>query len=299
MNPPQSYSLSIEELAYAMGILGGAEAAGAFLAMANRQGPGEVGLQPDQVRARLMAASHSLIARQLLCVDVKCSTTTLEPAFEGTVKALLQNRYSLVCSASGPQGDLAVTYFFTQNEGAQPGAVIVAWSELEVVSHLDRLDGPDAVASHLCAVFDLPGISHTFSWETPAPDGKISVQALETARLKLARHPGEAVQTLEDGGLSPLLAGQLTNDLLACVLRGSLFVTGRPQTDGTPPPERAAGGASEGLLFLKGQQHLWLFDLQPSAQPTAPLEADVYRTDLLPGSPSIFPILLRRLTHRV
>ena len=55
--PTQQFNLAVEEVAYAMGVLGGSETAHGFLASLLGERP------KKEIEGRLLAASHSLVSR--------------------------------------------------------------------------------------------------------------------------------------------------------------------------------------------------------------------------------------------
>jgi hypothetical protein len=232
-----AFRLSIEELAYALGV-----AASVFLLCL-------LGERPQrEMQGRLLAAAHGLAARELLDFDEDAGIRGLSPALAAAVAPLLQHSRAIRCSRVAG-GHEAVLSFFFGSDGVSAQRL-----QRSIVAHLERLDGPVAALERAVAFFDLP-----------ADNGKDA--ALGTAAASLleqARYANDAAQResyaaqFAAGGLPAGTAVALANDLSHPAVRGSVL---RIMVDGDRP------AANAGFLVLHAAARAWLFEPeQPDAE---------------------------------
>ena len=243
-----AFRLSIEELAYALGVMGGEEAASVFLLSL-------LGERPQrEMQGRMLAAAHSLAARELLDFDEDAGIRGLSPALAATVAPLLQHSSVIRCSRNaGAQEAVLSLYFGSDGVSAQS-------LRRSIVVHLERLDFADAL-ERAVAFFDLPAVNGR-----DAALGSVAATLLEQAR-----HVCDAVQResfaaqFAAEGLPDGTAVALAHDLSHSAARGSVL---RITVEGDRPV------ASAGFLVLHAAARAWLFE---------PVQSDAEVVRVLPG----------------
>ncbi len=256
-------ALSIEELAYAMGVLGGADAATGYLL-------GILGQRPRQeVEGRLLAAAHGLVARSYLDFDATTGSSWLTDQLAEMIKPVARNDYTLRMSRiSGGREEIATLY--VSGEG-----LVLHQLHQSVVSHL--LQVPDlASAQEQCLIFfDLSNDSE-LSTQSLA---KIPADLVDDLRRNDQAQPVEvAISELVSHGLRVEQAAKLANDLRNHDGRGSIA---RLETQGDEVVSQ------RGMLVLKGVQRSWLFNILP---------AESGALEVFSGSPVVFGKLFTALT---
>jgi hypothetical protein len=209
------YRLSIEELAFALGHLGGADVATGFIASTLGD------LAEAEVKARLVAACHSLAARGLLQANMQQANATLEPTFAAVAGALVQSQRLLRCNVVSQHDDQLITFFLGR-------AREVGWVEsrvesgvIAVLTCLNGQNDDDALAGLTERVLHwVPNRSS----HGDLPSGSLGQISSETLkRLRDNSQPqAELVMTLMQHGFTDSTA----QAVLACVagasVRGSL-----------------------------------------------------------------------------
>lgn len=254
--------LSIEELAYAMGVVGGIDTAVGFLL-------GTLGQRPrPEVEGRLLAAAHSLIARGYLEFDGITGSSWLTDSLARMVQPLVHSRYILRLSrTSGEEEEIATLY--TSDEG-----MVLQRFQRGVVSHLLSL-------AHMTEARDQCQLFFGLMNETEASSvslGRISADTLDALRRSSQERSVEAIAAeLTSYGLEPVPALKLAEDLRSDAGRGSIV---RLETQGEEVISQ------RGMLILKGNRRNWLFEISPA-------EADVLHVYW--GTPTVFGTLFMRL----
>jgi hypothetical protein len=243
-----NYRLSLEELAFALGVIGGVDVASAFLVTTLGK------LKDDDLSGRLTAASHSLLARELMTIEQ--GKGKLEAGLAEVATAIVASTHTIRCNEVGRDGERVVTFFVSD-------AVIIE-HELKngVVAVLTRLPDTQAIVTRL-AEFVTNGQTQV---DAPAGTiGVIPVSVLEQFnRATPAQTAEQSRQDLVKTGIERSVAAKLAQDLASATARGSaLLITS--DAEGAPVSNR-------GFLFSKGSQHLWLFNIQP----TDPPQAEIY-----------------------
>lgn len=256
-------ALSIEELAYAMGVLGGTDAATGFLL-------GILGQRPRlEVEGRLLAAAHGLVARGYLGFDAAKGSSWLTQPLAAMVEPMVRNRYTVRLSRVRDGSEEIATLYVSD------ASSMFHQLHQGVVSHLQLI--PDlASAEEQCrAFFALPEATETAS----APLAQIPTGLLETLRRKdEARSVEEAATALVSHGLESGWAAKLAEDSHNETGRGSVV---RLETQGDEVV------SCRGVLILRSARRSWLFDISA----TDPDVLDVY-----PGTSLVFSKVFRALT---
>lgn len=234
--------LSIEELAYALGVIGGEDVASGFLLSVLGERPKE------ELEARLLSASHSLIARRILTLDLETMTKTIKPDVHTLLSPLLVNRFSLRCSRTQNGIETIVNYYF--------GDVIISYRTLNpVIAEIGQMNSVNDILSDIASFYVLPHInapSDQSAMEVPAP----LIEALKNNANQLAQE--QMMVQLQAAGVEEQLATALLEDLITDELRGSIIRI--EQHD-------AALISNEGFLILKSPKRFWLFQILASDLP--------------------------------
>lgn len=240
---PPSLTLSVEELAVVIAALGQRESAAAFL-------KGTVGdLHPANLTGRLTAASHSLIARGLLTIDLAAGTSAFDPQVEAMLRLLLDAHHTLRCTRSGatPGDEEALTLFVKGDD------LLAHELRQGVVVQLETLPRTD-IAARIERFLDVPEGEAAVS---DAPLGMISADTLQIVRREAAERPMESAARLA-ANLAEPVARQIVEDFALPETRwGSVL---RLVSEG-----EAAQGRDEsaGLLYAALPDRLWLFSIPP------------------------------------
>jgi hypothetical protein len=102
-----TYTLSIEEVSYLMGIIGGAEIAGGFLVSTLGK------LSKETLNAKLLAAGHSLVARGVLDIEpgAEAGDILIEQDLRDAVAATLDATHIFRCEIRHGEDPVAFTLF--------------------------------------------------------------------------------------------------------------------------------------------------------------------------------------------
>ncbi len=249
--------LSIEEMAYVLGWLGGEQQAAEFL----KPLLGEV--DAKELTGRLLSAAHSLLARGWLVMEGE--EKALNPEVQILIGSVLQSQYSLRFSKIARGEETTTTCFFS-------GPLIVEYRlDQAVVCHLEVVPDRNDLFRRSAQFMQVPEGSQT------SPLGTLSADALQDARAQAEiGKVHEAVKLLERGGLktaAPLLA----KDMASVQWRGWVLKF---------QPTSESVTSEEGFLVLQGPQQMWLFEI------TGPSNLNV-----LPGNQKNFRTLLGKLVE--
>jgi hypothetical protein len=251
--------LSVEEVAYAMGLVGEPAAARGFLVSLLGD------LEEPEMEGHLYAASHSLMARGLLHLNVAERTQRLDESLASMVDTVLHYDFSVQCSRSAGPAETTppLVLFFA-------GRRIVGQTlDAGVISSLEEISDEAEAAARCGAFYDAPDLGN----ESPELLGAIPVAVLDRAAEIPAPQLEELHNWLIEAGLPGEIAAGLAEDLRAQEYRGSIIRIDR--TDRTDGREADAGGAlsSTGLLLLRSARRLWVMELVSGD----PLRLSVYR----------------------
>ena len=140
---PKGLRLSVEELAFAIGAIGEAETAGAFLRVL-------LGTRcREEIDGRLLSASHSLIARGYLTFDLSEKERELDKQLAELVGVLAGCDFSIRCGRSVQDGEDVHSYFFKGD------AIVEHRLSMDVVSELEHLPSADIAMKRSLVFFGL------------------------------------------------------------------------------------------------------------------------------------------------
>jgi hypothetical protein len=215
------------------------------------------GIDEQQAAAALVSAERSLRARGVITVNEAAKRVEISAIALALVGTCLKSQRSFLATTVSPDGTNHVCYYHVTDRltvehsfpevGLQQftGAAEAREMLARVSGHL-RLDGQMAATGG---------------------GGKVTQAAFDQAKgLAQQGNTGDALKTLEDGGLSPQAAGELVKTLEDPVRSGSFL-----RVDYTQPGDRAGKINARGFACLEGKNGLWL--LLPDENDKNPLVA--------------------------
>lgn len=236
------FTLTVEEMALLFSLIGqpqtGQKLMAAYL--------GEI--TEAEARARLLAASHSLMARGLLTLGPE--GPLMDSSLAQTVKGLSRPNFSIRYSRSTQEAEFALAYHFYQD------AILEHRLEQGMVHHLVEVPDASVVIKGGLLFFGLPQAQ-------PFTAVPIRMDIRSLLNLKDVEDPAAVEASLRQTGAAEESLPLLAEDLARPRYRGSAL---RVQYDrqGNPYSEN-------GFLLLHGPQRLWLISLSGSTKDTATL----------------------------
>jgi len=175
-----TFKLSVEEVAFALGYVGGADTAAGFLISLIGQHTAE------DLTGRLTAASHSLVARELLASIPGTDEMVLDPAMLRVANSMVKGKDVLRVTASAAGGDQVVSFFLDGAEAVQHRFILGAVSQITL---LDDLQQVASAVADVVAPASLPG---------PAAElvGRIPVDRLRELRVRAETTPPSELASL-------------------------------------------------------------------------------------------------------
>ncbi len=263
------FRLSVEELAFAMGFLGGSDVAAGFLEAA-------VGKQnTDNVSGRITAASHSLLARELLTLDLSDNTNELRSDLAALVKIMLSTDRSVRCQSLGAGEDRVLTCFMSD------GAMVAHELEMGVVAKLEAIKDIAHLKNKIMSFIQPP--------EDKAASnsiGRLSGDALQRVRQLIARGEMDKARILLGESLPEAVVQMLADDLAHDdVAWGTvLLVETAPENSDTPLE------SNNGVLYASTPRNLWLFQFVPN---------DMVNVNVFEGSAGQLRLLLDQMMSQL
>lgn len=234
-----TFNLSVEEMAYIFGFLGGSEVAAGFLNATVGQ------LSPTDLTARLTAASHSLLARELLKLDLGTGQQTMDENLSGALKLVLTNGRNVRCTRLANGTEETTTYFLAEGKAVEHTLWQAVCSRIEILAPTDV---PARVAAFVQA---------TASDTPTTPLGQVAGSVLQQVRKQAGALPvAQMAETLTAAGLAPALATELATALSTPqMVWGTILLV-----------ELAAAEAqfvsNAGLFYALQDKQGWLFEFR-------------------------------------
>ena len=227
------YALAVEELAYALGVLGGTDTAIGFLLAI-------LGERPRmETEGRLLAASHALVARGLLDFDMDSGETWLKGGLEKVIGPMITHNYSLRCSKATEAEEEVITFY------AGDSRFIKHYLHHGVVSVIEEVPEQDAVKQDLSEFFEIP--TNDVVGEPIAVVPKTTIDSIRQGPL--SQSESEAQQALIQCGAAESDAAAIIQDLKHSAYRGSI-VKLKLEDEQTV--------SDKGFLLLKGETRGWI-----------------------------------------
>lgn len=245
------FRLSVEEMALAINLTGQPEVAKTV--MESQLGV----LSQESARERLLAAGHSLMARNLLEMDVN-GDMYLEDSLAYIAQVLSHTDLSLRYHRSYSDADILLTFHFKQ------GNIFEHRIEKGVVHQITKMEDENSVVQGGLVFFEL---GKTNSFDCQPID--IPYDVLDNLK---SENSSSILYYLAKVGITEGTRMLLAEDLSEVQYRGSVL---RIEYGENNVPQ-----SNEGLLVLRGPERLWL--LRPFVR-----EGERYVT-LLPGTEEAF-----------
>lgn len=226
----QEFALSVEELALGFSLLDAAQKAHDLMVAQLGE------MTPEEARARLLAASHGLLARGWLSIDEE-GKIRLEPSLERMVRALIAPTFSLQYSRAYRDATKFVLVYHFIN-----GLVLAHWAEGGIVHRIKEVAGKEAAIQ---GGIDFFNVAEAASFTCSPSEVPYDVMR----QIKDEGDPAVVLQRLAEEGVEQATRAMLAEDIKNPVYRGSILrveYEERPRSD-------------EGLLVLRGPERLWLF----------------------------------------
>lgn len=236
------FTLTVEEIALLFSLIGQPQA-GQRLMAAHL---GEI--TEAEARARLLAASHSLMARGLLTPGPE--GPLLDSSLAQMVKGLSRLKFSIRYSRSTQEAEFALAYHFHQD------AIVEHRLEQGVVHRLAEVPDASVIIKRGLLFFGLPQAQ-------PFTAVPIRMASRSLLNLKDVENPAAVEASLRQTSAAEESLSLLAEDLARPQYRGSAL---RVQYDSQGNPYSA-----KGFLLLHGPQRLWLISLSGSKKETATL----------------------------
>jgi len=245
----EKYVMAVEELAYAMGVLGGVDTAIGFLLAI-------LGERPRlETEGRLLAASHALIARDYLDFDAETGEKWLDEGLKNAVMAMMRNDYSLRCSRIANGREL------NKNLYVWGDGLIAHTLHREVVSQLELMAYWETARMHCRTFFPFPSEQET---ET-AILATFPADLIDQIRMTVfERSVDEIAAELMRYEISQATAKQFAADIRQQDYRGSVMKIEMSQDQPI---------SNHGFLILAAGERYWLMDIEPSSAPQIKLYA--------------------------
>lgn len=245
----QSFRLSVAEFAFAMAHSGNIEAAYGYLQTM-------LGIEPERFNDWMTAASHTLIARNLLEVHSDGSYGPLHADLHQVAQAVAQDQRTLRCHRIRRNVESYDEQFVTVLFAGD--LVLAHWTEQNVVAMTQTLSGPSDAYEHIAAFIGLPASAlHTDSAQEPQ-----QLPADELSRLRKSSNE----MSLEQ------LAQELRRFLSAPWIDTLANTLADPQAwwGDVLRIDRAAGNvvAEDGFLFVASSGTAWLLAQNPDNSAT-------------------------------
>ncbi len=258
----REYELGIEEVAYAMGVLGGTEIATGFLLAL-------LGERPRlETEGRLLAASHALVARGYLDFNPDTGEKWLGDGLEEVIRPIVQNDFSIRCSKAASGHETVLSLYISKGE------LVMHRLHREVVSRLEQIPDASSAQEQCLKFFGLPT-------DTPAPQKPLatfSADLIDRLRQEAIERPtGEIASQLVEHGVSADAAAKLSEDIKQQEYRGSVI---RIEMQG------GQAVSNRGFLILQASERAWIMNIEPSTPP---------KMSLYPGCQAVFTELFSAL----
>ncbi len=233
------YRLSVEEVAFAMGLLGDYDMAAGYLIAT--LGP----LEEEDLSGRMAAAGHALMARDLLDVEDHPETGKLDETLAHWIRTMMDASRSIRCeSTRAGEADRVMSFFIHDSTIVKHAITHGVVAELEALTSRD-----DTIQ----AILEFVGVEK--NGDAQSPLGTTDVSLLQRLRDFAAHQRADRIQALARSFLAPSDARRLMKDLTSeQVTWGSiLFLETISGNQETPLV------TNDGVLYVKNDDNLWFF----------------------------------------
>jgi hypothetical protein len=229
--------LGIEDLAFALSAVDESKAAHDLMLA-------QLGsMSSSEARARLMAAGHSLMARELLTMDDGSKVQLQQPLAE-VARVLTHADFMIRYSRAYRDAEFVFSFYFTG------GAILAHTIEKGVVHHIYTVDDFQNIVREAFEFFEL---DDTASF--PSPEIEVPYEVFRY--IKGSEVPSHILEELAAADVPQETRELLAEDLLVTRFRGSIL-----RVEGLRRDDPAS---DEGILVLRGAERLWLFPTHQKA----------------------------------
>ncbi len=236
MNPTEyEIRLSLEELVVGLSLIGRPDVAKSILI-------GNLGeISPDEEKGRLLAANHTLMAKQVL--SLQDNQPTLQVEFTDVISSLVEQAFLLRVSRIEGGAEQLLAYY------ARPGFFVEHRIYEAVVHHFKKIADRRQV---FAASVSFLGLDEATSFT--CPETELTQQTLETAREQAAQSVDQAQAFLRQADVPAATISLLAEDLGRDLYRGTVM---RVEAGQNGQPQ-----ANRGCLLLKGASgRAWIFNI--------------------------------------
>lgn len=228
------YKLGLEEVAMAIGNSGSNEFAALFLA--NYLGK----LDPAEYNGRLVAGSHSLMAKELLWLEQGKPIQAEE--LSKLVRFIYQHDFLIRCNISEMGLEQLMNFY------SKKGKLVQHEIRNAVVHHLSFIKEKAHVSENLIKFFNW-GKQTDFEVEPFTINDEVFNRAVD-----LSKRDPDAVETyLAEAGVNKSAAKLFGSDLVNQTFRGAVVKVVEGEENQTQ---------GEGFLLLKGKSRLWMIEMK-------------------------------------
>ena len=258
-----SIRLSIEEMAYLLGVLGGGVQAGQFLRTT-------IGEKDDkEIEGRLISAAHSLLARGWLILENN-QQKKIDGEIQRVLEQMLGSSYSLRFSKIQKGKEDIVAYFFHDSK------ILEHRIDSGAVCCLEAMNSWDDYFQRSASFLEIPD---TIQFLEKEESIILPADLLQSVKEEAEKCDGKsAAERLVKNHVPPSVANLLAEDMAIVNWRGSGLKTS---------PKGDKVDSEGGFLILKGQRRMWFFEIILPKQ-------DHVR--ILPASKEGFRSLLQKLS---
>lgn len=249
----RTFRLSVDELAYIL-----AQSGRPDLGQGVLQSASDTELSAEDVLQRMLAAGHSLIARNLLSIN-EDATPVLTEDIRWLVQVLVSAPFSIRYTMATAEAQFQLTYH------SLDGGVVEHAVELGIVHVITEYTQPDAAIDGGVEFFQITNLQSSVDSQ-----GEVAKELLDQA---LSGMDIKTIQKiLSKGTLASQVRDHLAEDIAQTVYRGTVLrIEYGP--NGEPIADR-------GFLLLRGEKRFWI--LKPLQRPNGAF------VTIIPGSESLF-----------
>ncbi len=226
------FFFGVEELAVVMSVAGSPEMAHSFMVA-------QLGdMSKEEARARLLSATHSLLARGWVMLGTQGETLLAEPIL-ALAKVLTKSDFSIRLNRSYPTAELLLSFHFSN------GSIYSQAIEQGVVHRITCIQDKETVIQKGLEFFEIETLADFGFSPFEVPMALLNeVKNLEYALI---------LQKLQEAHVSEPLAEILAADLSSVQYRGG--------TLRVEYPDQKSPQSEKGFLILRGPERLWLLRL--------------------------------------
>lgn len=249
-----TYRLSIEEVGFLMGYLGEREAAAGYLT-------GLLGQQnSDNLSGRIVAASHGLVARDILTVGEAATDTSIDSTVAGLIQSMISAHSSIRCEKMVGNDSELITIFLHQDKH------VAHHISSEVVVNLEDVSASQRIQQLILDFVDAPVQGD------PQAVGSMPLTELEDIRNTLIDIDENSLEARFSTNIPASTARELAAALKGEPIEWGSVIRLETATTGQATPLEA----NAGILYARTQKGLWLFDIDSDSGNRSDTHVKIY-----------------------